>query len=47
MIFKYFLTTGRYLRRTYGIIYLFMNFSSVFSLRTIKILDTEVPIKIS
>ena len=41
MIFKHFLTTGRYLRRTYGIIYIFMNFSSVFLLRTKKILDTK------
>ncbi len=47
MIFKYFLTAGRYIVGTYGTPTLFVYFSSVFSLRKKKILDTEVPIKIS
>ena len=41
MIFKYFLTTGRYTYCTYGTGLNFMNFSSVFLLRTKKILDTK------
>ena len=41
MIFKYFLTTGRYIPITYGILFNILIFSSVFSLRTKKILDTK------